>query len=181
MNFSKAKEAIWKLERSRDSDWYNWWFGDSNPHRYNIKGDKKRNRVPWISKRLVKKIFGGILAGSIASYAIALVVSYYMNINNNKFEGIPATVFAIGIFAAILLLPSLKGLKFFDVELSTAPPSGRSELDPVPLLDPKMPAEYPLEPFKAPLRQPLHLPSQYPLRSVNMPLEYLSHHVLLSN
>jgi hypothetical protein len=84
VNFSKAKEAIWKLERSRDSDWYNWWFGDSNPHRYNIKGDKKRNRVPWISKRLVKKIFGGILAGSIASYAIALVVSYYMNINNNK-------------------------------------------------------------------------------------------------
>jgi tetratricopeptide (TPR) repeat protein len=94
-NFSKARDALKKLEVSGDVDWYGWWFGNG--------GGKK-----WLGAALVVSIL------------VLMAVAAYESFLGSNLQSIAELVIILGVAVVWLLLPSLKKAKVGTIEIETA-------------------------------------------------------------
>src|SRR5918993_948102 len=72
-NFSKARDAIKKLDGAGEPDWYRWWFGDEHKDNNNKKtGNGNEMRKKWWFAR--KPILGTIVMAFIAGIMITTII-----------------------------------------------------------------------------------------------------------
>jgi tetratricopeptide (TPR) repeat protein len=96
-NFSKAREALKKLEASGDIDWYEWWFGSGRGRR--------------------KKSLGVAL---ILAILAVIAVTVYESFVGSNLQSIAGLIIILGVPVVWLLLPSLKKAKVGTIEMETA-------------------------------------------------------------
>src|SRR5918995_772221 len=117
-NFSKARDAIKRLEGAGEQDWYRWWFGDE--HKENNKNTGKDNKMS--KKRFdFKSILGMIVMAFIASLIIITVILAFSYPSTLATSVVAALTFFMAILIGVLLLPSLKRFKAAGIELEPNP------------------------------------------------------------
>ena len=112
-NFSKAKEALNKLEGTSDQplEWYSWWFS-------HVKGKKALGIL------LISSMLAPLLIVSLTVYHVYFVTRNFGEltsfIDHNLSVLITAVITMMGLSIAVLLLPSLTKIKVGSVvELET--------------------------------------------------------------
>jgi tetratricopeptide (TPR) repeat protein len=119
-NFPEARDALKKLEGSDQSDWYRWWFGDSEKDKMD-KGENNRRVSRRMRKVAFKQVIGAIVMASIAVLIIITIILAFMYAYNLAASVVAGLTFAIAIAVAILLLPSLRKFKAAGIELEPSP------------------------------------------------------------
>jgi tetratricopeptide (TPR) repeat protein len=176
-SFSKATDALSKLEKLEQSDWYEWWFNHGHS-----KG-KRTIGILLMASILSPLIIVAIIIGH--TYVILGFNDEILKLDNfidHHIEIITTTLLTIiGLSIAILLIPSLTKVKVGSiVELQTNPIHTNNNdikletYSDTPILKiENMPYEIPLESFRMPL-QSFRLQSKFLFKSVRMSLPYWS-------
>jgi tetratricopeptide (TPR) repeat protein len=115
-NFPDAREAIKKMEGSGQSDWYGWWFGDSDKDKMD-KGENNKSK----KKISFKPVLGAMVMASIALIIILTIVLAFMYPSNLAASVVAGLTFAMAILIGVLLLPSLRRFKAAGIELEPSP------------------------------------------------------------
>ena len=169
-SFSKATDALSKLERLEQSDWYEWWFN-------HVNGKKALGLL------LIASILTPILIAGFVSYHIYFVSHDFNDIEtfikSNLSVLLAGVITIMGLSIAILLMPSLTKVKVGSiVELQTNPIHTNNNdivletFSDTPILKMvNMPYEIPIESFRMPL-QSFRLHSKFLFKSVRMTLPY---------
>ena len=117
-NFSKARDAIKRLEGAGEQDWYRWWFGDE--HKDNNKNTGKDDKMRM--KRFdFKQTLGKIVMAFIAGLIIMTVILAFSYPSSLAPSVVAALTFSMAILIGVLLLPSLKRFKAAGIELEPNP------------------------------------------------------------
>ena len=114
-NFSKAREALYKLKSSshQSLEWYSWWFS-------HVKGKKALGIL------LISSILAPLLIVSLIAYNVYFVLhdlgKLTSFVGHNLSVLVTAVITMMGLSIAVLLLPSLTKIKVGSiVELETVP------------------------------------------------------------
>ncbi|HEY6755807.1 MAG TPA: tetratricopeptide repeat protein [Nitrososphaera sp.] len=118
-NFSKARDAIKRLEGEGEQDWYSWWFVDE--HKYNNKKTDKDNNEMRKKRFAFKPILGAIVMAFIAGIMITTVILASSYPSTLAPSVVAALTFSMAIMIGVLLLPSLKRFKAAGIELEPNP------------------------------------------------------------
>jgi tetratricopeptide (TPR) repeat protein len=118
-NFSKARDAIKRLEGEGEQDWYRWWFVDE--HKYNNKKTGKDNNEMRKKRFAFKPILGAIVMAFIAGIMITTVILASSYPSTLAPSVVAALTFSMAIMIGVLLLPSLKRFKAAGIELEPNP------------------------------------------------------------
>src|SRR5215212_2666237 len=115
-NFSKARDAIKKLDGAGEPDWYRWWFGDEHKDNNNKKtGNGNEMRKKWWFAR--KPILGTIVMAFIAGIMITTIILAFSHPSTLASSVVAALTFSMAIMIGVLLLPSLKRFKAAGIEI----------------------------------------------------------------
>ena len=115
-NFSKARDAIKKLDGAGEPDWYCWWFGDEHKDNNNKKtGNGNEMRKKWWFAR--KPILGTIVMAFIAGIMITTIILAFSHPSTLASSVVAALTFSMAIMIGVLLLPSLKRFKAAGIEI----------------------------------------------------------------
>jgi tetratricopeptide (TPR) repeat protein len=118
-NFSKARDAIKRLDGAGEPDWYRWWFGDE--HKDNNKktsNDKEMVKKWWFDR---KPILGTILMAFIAGIMITTIILAFSYPSTLASSVVAALTFSMAIMIGVLLLPSLKRFKAAGIGIEPNP------------------------------------------------------------
>src|SRR5215216_4143280 len=119
-NFSKARDAIKKLDGAGEPDWYRWWFGDEHKDNNNKKtGNGNEMRKKWWFAR--KPILGTIVMAFIAGIMITTIILAFSHPSTLASSVVAALTFSMAIMIGVLLLPSLKRFKAAGIEIEPNP------------------------------------------------------------
>jgi tetratricopeptide (TPR) repeat protein len=113
--FSKAKEAIDKIDNNSQSEWFRWWFGHEN----------------------VRRVLGLFLMFLIPAIILAVttVIVYKQQITS---ETMTAITVLVGFLVLIMLLPSIRRFKVSEIEIETIEITAAIKQELEPALFPKL-------------------------------------------
>ena len=118
-NFSKARDAIKKLDGAGEPDWYRWWFGDEHKNNNKKTGNDNEMRKKWWFDR--KPILGTIVMAFIAGIMITTIILAFSYPSTLASSVVAALTFSMAIMIGVLLLPSLKRFKAAGIEIEPNP------------------------------------------------------------
>ena len=119
-NFSKARDAIKRLDGAGEPDWYRWWFGDEHKDNNNKKiGNDNEMRKKWWFDR--KPILGMIVMAFIAGIMITTIILAFSYPSTLASSVVAGLTFSMAIMIGVLLLPSLKRFKAAGIGIEPNP------------------------------------------------------------
>jgi tetratricopeptide (TPR) repeat protein len=120
-NFSKARDAIKRLDGAGEPDWYRWWFGDEHKDNNNNKktGNDNKMRKKWWFDR--KPILGTMVMAFIAGIMITTIILAFSYPSTLASSVVAALTFSMAIMIGVLLLPSLKRFKAAGIGIEPNP------------------------------------------------------------
>jgi tetratricopeptide (TPR) repeat protein len=122
-NFSKARDAIKRLDGTGEPDWYRWWFGDEHKDNNNNNNKKTSNDKEMVKKWWFdrKPILGTILMAFIAGIMITTIILAFSYPSTLASSVVAALTFSMAIMIGVLLLPSLKRFKAAGIGIEPNP------------------------------------------------------------
>ena len=118
-NFSKARDAIKKLDGAGEPDWYRWWFGDEHKDNNKKTDNDNEMRKKWWFDR--KPILGTIVMAFIAGIMITTIILAFSHPSTLASSVVAALTLSMAIMIGVLLLPSLKRFKAAGIEIEPNP------------------------------------------------------------
>ena len=119
-NFSKARDAIKRLDGAGEPDWYRWWFVDE--YKYNNKNKTGKDNNEMGKKRFAfKPILGTIVMAFIAGIMITTIILAFSYPSTLASSVVAALTFSMAIMIGVLLLPSLKRFKAAGIGIEPNP------------------------------------------------------------
>ena len=174
-DFAKARDAIEKSKQSSSQNWFEWWTSEIRDrvfkgHRFMFKAFVSIIKYMFLSVSVIM-IFVGLL------YPAIFFADVFIGFKPLSIESVGIIEIAAAIAIGLLLSVTMTKFRLAVIELEVEAPKLPSRLESdlfVEYGQTRMPLQYEITSFRAPLQQPLSALPRDPIKPVVMPTEYIN-------